>query len=334
MRKQTSLASKGVNLGGWLVIEKWITPSLFSGTQARNEFELAKTKKGRDRISNHHASFITEPDLDWLKKQGVEILRVPIGYWIFGDDERYVSAIKQLDWLVTTSLTYGLKLLLDLHAAPSAQNSAAHSGSGNTNRTIYSTKWLNDMSAQDETIKVLERIALRYRDSPSVWGIELLNEPTIDRFGLKLARFHRTAYKRLIKVARPGTYIVFSDGYAPLLTTNTFWLRAKKNFPVIMDCHVYQVFGKKNKESSFNHNVKRTTVTKYFIQLLRLQQPIVVGEWSAMLPRKVTQAETKEFARRQLQAFAPAQAQFYWNYKTEAGGRWNYRDMVDKGLLQ
>ena len=25
---------RGVNLGGWLVLEKWITPSLFEGLQA------------------------------------------------------------------------------------------------------------------------------------------------------------------------------------------------------------------------------------------------------------------------------------------------------------
>ena len=33
---------KGVNLGGWLVLEKWITPSLFDGTNAVDEFHLHK----------------------------------------------------------------------------------------------------------------------------------------------------------------------------------------------------------------------------------------------------------------------------------------------------
>ena len=324
----------GVNLGGWLVIEKWMTPSLFEGTKARNEFELSQTKQGRERIKRHHKTFITEDDLKWLSAHGIEILRVPIGYWIFGDDERYVGATKRLDWLVSTSLSYGLKLLLDLHAAPGAQNRAAHSGSGNTNKTEYSTRWLNDVRAQEKTIQALEKVARRYYDSPNIWGIELLNEPTVDTFGLKLARFHRKAYKRLVKVARPGTRIVFSDGYAPLLTTNTFWLRTNKEFPVYMDCHVYQVFGKANAKKTFNQHIKRTTVTKYFLQILRLQQPVLVGEWSAMLSSKVLPAQTKEYAKRQLQAFSGTEAQFYWSYKTENDGRWNYRNMVEKGLLQ
>ena len=28
---------RGVNLGGWLVLEKWMTPSLFAGLQAEDE---------------------------------------------------------------------------------------------------------------------------------------------------------------------------------------------------------------------------------------------------------------------------------------------------------
>ncbi len=132
----------GVNLGGWLVLEKWMTPALFKDSDARNEFELCKTQQGRERIRDHHASFITEKDLIWLEEQGIEILRVPVGYWIFGDDKRYEHAIDRLDWLVSTSLSYGFKLLLDLHGAPGAQNRAAHSGSGNTVSDNHSTKWL------------------------------------------------------------------------------------------------------------------------------------------------------------------------------------------------
>src|SRR5690242_20032492 len=113
---------RGVNLGGWLVVEKWITPSLFKGTSATNEFDLSKTVQGRERIKRHHRSFITKKDLVWLKQQGIEILRVPIGYWTLGGDDRYVEAVDRLDWLVDTSLSLGLKLLLDLHAAPASQN--------------------------------------------------------------------------------------------------------------------------------------------------------------------------------------------------------------------
>ena len=31
---------KGVNLGGWLVLEKWMAPHLFDGTNADDEYYL------------------------------------------------------------------------------------------------------------------------------------------------------------------------------------------------------------------------------------------------------------------------------------------------------
>lgn len=153
-------------------------------------------------------------------------------------------------------------------------------------------------------------LAQRYHDYPNLWGIELLNEPTVDRFGLRLVRFYRRAYRAVTAVARPGTRIVFSDGYAPLLTTNTFWLMTKREFPAVMDVHCYQVFGAHNKSRTFKQHLRRLIWTKRFLRLVRLQQPTIVGEWSAMLPIKTTSVETSLYITAQHQAFEPAEAQF------------------------
>lgn len=325
---------QGVNLGGWFVLERWMTPSLFTGLEARNEFELSRTEEGRRRIERHHRHFITKRDLLWLKRRGVRIVRVPVGHWTLGGDSRYVAAAKRLDWLMETSLSLDLKVLLDLHAAPGAQNRAEHSGSGNTMSGIHSTKWLNDTSAQAETIERLVELTERYRDYPNLWGIELLNEPAPDLFGLKLARFYRKAYRAVTKVARPGTRIVFSDGYAPLRLTNCLWLITKSDYPAVMDVHIYQVFGARNKARTFQAHLAKLWWTQRFLRFLRLQQPVIVGEWSAMLPIRTSPEETREYVVAQLHAFEGAEAQFFWNYKTESEGRWNYRDQSTKELIQ
>ncbi len=181
---------------------------------------------------------------------------------------------------------------------------------------------------------MLCRLAKRYYDSPNVWGIELINEPAIDLLGLKLARFYRKAYKCLIKVARPGTRIVFSDAYAPIRTTNCFWLVKKRNYPVVMDCHIYQVFGSNSKKRTFNRVIKRTKLTRYLLEFLRLQQPLIIGEWSGMLPFRPTATQTTEYITAQKQAFSSSEAHFYWSYKTQDEGRWNYRDQLTKGLIK
>ena len=46
----------GVNLSGWLVLEPWVTPSLFAGTGAFTELELAgsiEPGRYRDMIERH-----------------------------------------------------------------------------------------------------------------------------------------------------------------------------------------------------------------------------------------------------------------------------------------
>lgn len=322
----THRALKGINLGGWLVVEKWMTPSLFKSISASNEYDLAHYEEGRKRLRAHHAAFITESDLVWLKEHGIELLRIPVGHWIFGDRPPYVGSIERLDWLVKTAARHDMKVLIDLHGAPGAQNTYAHSGSGNRSRD---RKWLNDRSAQAKTIDVLVHIAKRYRDAPNVWGIQLLNEPDPGLTGLKLARFYRRAYRVLTKEARPGTHIIFSDGYAPLLLMNALGLAGKKEFPVIMDCHFYQCFGTANKRRSFKGHMMKLHRTRWLIWLLQRFQPIIVGEWSASLPYAVGKENTKRYWQAQKEAYGASLALFYWSYKTEPTGRWNFRNMIE-----
>ena len=316
------MTCRGVNLGGWLVAEKWMTPSLFSGTTARNEYQLAASEDGRRRLQAHHAHFITESDIAWLADQRVELLRIPVGHWIFGDVPPYVGAIDRLDWIVATAKRHGMKILIDLHGAPDAQNTRDHSGSGNQ---PHDTAWLKNRSAQDRTIKILCRLARRYRQERHIWGIELLNEPTPGPTGVRLAWFYRRAYRELAKVARPGTYIVFSDGFRPWLLAGTFLGMTKRDFPVVMDCHLYQCFGRRNKARSFESHLRLARSKYWYLRLLSWVQPVMVGEWSGMLPTPVGESRTRQYIDVQQAAFRPALAHCYWSYTTEGGGRWSFR---------
>lgn len=317
---------KGVNLGGWLVLERWITPSVFRGTSAHNEYQLGQTPDGAERLQRHHREFIKEHDIAWLAKNGVELLRVPVGYWIFGDASPYIGAIDRLDWLVQVTKKYNIQLLICLHGAPGAQNSGEHSGSGNQR---HDTTWLDNKTAQKQTIEVLCKIASRYRNDTNIWGIELLNEPTIDPLGLRLARFHRRAYRQVIRHARPGTRIVFSDAFRPWLTTNTFWLMQHRDFPVVLDRHLYYCFGAGAKRRAFNMQLKTVTRHTRTLSILAKMQPVMIGEWSAMLPYKVDAGHTQEFISHQKRSYGRALATCYWTYKAEDPGRWNYRWMVE-----
>lgn len=322
------LATNGINLGGWLVIERWMTPSLFKGTQATNERELIVSGHTK-RVVEHFESFITGHDLDWIKSRGIEVVRIPVGYWVFGDVPPYVGAIDCLDWLFDEATKRDLKVLLDLHAAPGGQNDEEHGGA----HAKQKSSWLAYKTSQGKTIQILERLAQRYGNHESLWGIQLLNEPLAGRFGLRLARFYRRAFTAVRPHLKDGVYTVFSDGYAPLLLTNALGLMGSKRHPVVMDCHLYYCFSPKDKRRTFEDHLAQVARSKRLIGFLSCFQPIIVGEWSAMLPNKTSDSDTKRFTNAQLKAYRPALATFYWNYKTEPDGRWNYRDMVGKSLI-
>lgn len=56
---------KGINLGGWLVLEKWMSPKLFEDVAAEDEYYLAhdlSESEYKARIKVHRSEFITETD--------------------------------------------------------------------------------------------------------------------------------------------------------------------------------------------------------------------------------------------------------------------------------
>ena len=72
----------GVNLGGWFVLEPWITPSLFNDGQSKDEYTLSKALGGKAQstLSDHWNSWITQADFDSISKAGLNHVRVPVGY--------------------------------------------------------------------------------------------------------------------------------------------------------------------------------------------------------------------------------------------------------------
>ena len=60
---------RGVNLGGWLVLEKWMTPDTYDGTDAEDEYNLclALGDKAKSRLDGHRETFITASDFQWIK---------------------------------------------------------------------------------------------------------------------------------------------------------------------------------------------------------------------------------------------------------------------------
>ena len=89
---------KGVNLGNWLVLEKWMNPALFEGTTAEDEYYLPtqlSPEVYEARIKIHRSEYITERDFVTIKRMGMDSVRIPVPYFIFGDRKPFIGCIEE-----------------------------------------------------------------------------------------------------------------------------------------------------------------------------------------------------------------------------------------------
>lgn len=325
-RVADKIAKRGINLGGWLVVERWMTPSLFaSNMTAENEYELSANPIGQERIRKHRKTFIQEDDIKWLASIGIEIIRLPVGYWALADQPPYISAKEQIDWLMDCANKYGLKVLIDLHAAPGAQNENDHGGSGKPGET----RWYQYKNKK-LTKKILKEIAREYKNHPALWGIELLNEPLAKNRWQKIQLWwwsYRTTAS-LHRILEGKARIVVSDAYDP-----DWW--AGKIPKATLDIHHYQCFIDEDIESTdYSYHAKK--ILRYAKKFLdyAAKQPTIIGEWSAALPIKTAnQDNSRDFCNKQLSVKTNTDAWFFWSYKTENNDSWNFKHLYNQGYF-
>ena len=86
---------KGVNLGNWLVLEKWMSPGLFEGTTAEDEYYLP-TQLSKEvyeaRIKMHRSEYITERDFTRIKSMDL-IRSVSRFHILFSETESLLSDV-------------------------------------------------------------------------------------------------------------------------------------------------------------------------------------------------------------------------------------------------
>ncbi len=328
---------RGVNLGGWLVLEPWMTPSLFAGTGAPDEYIYCRDadKARLDALRTHRQQFITKKDFLWLKSHGIEAVRIPVGYWVFGDIDPYIGTVQYLDEAFEWAEETGLKIALSLHGAPGSQNGEMHSGRAGR------VGWHTDRRYRDVTLAVIGKLAERYKNSPQLYGIGLLNEPGKQVPKRALKRFYRSAYWLIRETCGDQVRVIFSDRFQPKRWNYVLHPLLYRN--TVIDTHQYQIFTAAGKSMPAADHLRYTVSdVPLILNRMRRHHPVIVGEWSAALdPKSLTGLDDGRRQRAQ-QAYCQAQVQvydrmdgwFYWSYKTEQGGAWSFRDCHRRGWFK
>ncbi|OTB13335.1 glycoside hydrolase family 5 protein [Daldinia sp. EC12] len=286
------LPARGVNLGGWLSLEPFITPSLFdydSRLGIIDEWNLCKhlgPKTAASTLEKHYATFVTEQTFQEIQAAGLDHVRIPFSYWavVTYDDDPYVFRtswrylLRGIEW----ARKYGLRVNLDLHALPGSQNGWNHSGKQGV------INWLNgtdgDLNAQ-RSLDVHDRLAKffaqdRYKNIVTFYG--LANEPRMVSLSADAVVSWTSQAYDLVRKNGIKANVVFGDGFMGL---GNWQGKLQGMEGLVLDVHQYVIFN--NDQIVFSHQKKVQYACDGWTQQTQLSMdtstgfgPTMFAEWS------------------------------------------------------
>ncbi|KAL9116132.1 MAG: hypothetical protein Q9227_000501 [Pyrenula ochraceoflavens] len=288
---------RGVNIGGWLVLEPWITTSIFQQQDQSlgivDEYTLCQKNPDHAEgiLQDHWNNWLQEGDLQRIHDSGFNMIRIPVGYWAFKKypgDPYVMGAQDQLDKAIGWANSTGLKVMIDLHGVPLSQNGYDNSGqrSLNLQTTDTSPQW-GSQDSVSFTLDVLGMVADKYTQpeySNVVSAIELVNEPLMSKLpGGKdtVTNYYRQGYNRVRQDS--DVNVIIHDGFVAASEWNGFLVPSDNNAQrVILDTHVYQVFS--NDQVKMQPQQHREAVCGGASSYAQNRDKwLIVGEWTAAM---------------------------------------------------
>lgn len=355
---------KGVNLGNWLVLEKWMSQELFLGLEAEDEsafYEDLSSEEAKLRLHMHRSYYIQERDFQRIRAIGLNLVRIPVPHFIFGDCEPGIGCIQYLDNAFTWAEKYGLKILIDLHTAPDSQNGFDNGGLSGV------VKWHKKEENIAFELSVLERLAQRYAGRSALYGIELLNEPVSEEI-LRIASqrykprhpeqavgseavplellkdFYIKGYEAVRKYCPMDTKVVIHDQF--YLEQWEEFMPPEQYPGIVIDTHMYLSSEEQKMAdrqlASYEEVIRRSF--KKRLERAKQFHPVIVGEWCIAnksdgikeLPDKEKAEAYRKISRWEMDAWSVCDGWIFWSYKLHTSGRndWDFQRALDAGWLE
>lgn len=307
---------RGVNVGGWLVLEPWITPSLFYSFLGKNQnnkigmdmytfCEILGPFKANNILMNHWSTWITEEHLETLSKNKINLLRVPIGDWMydpygpFSVVENGVKctdgAIEYLDHLFTLSKKYNIQILLDLHGIKGSQNGFDNSGQAMDVKIVNNTfehwlirkaNWIGEFDIESKSYPILDEELIRrnkivllhiikkYYNYDMLYGLCVLNEPWEFTPELFLKQFYQDVFNIFTEYMSSDKKFIIHDSFRSTIWENFELKENVKNITILIDTHQYTAWN--SPYSSYETLIKSASGW----QSPSSKYEYVIGEWS------------------------------------------------------
>lgn len=169
---------KGVNVGGLFIQENWMCPTNMDALERADEVTLRQTlvkrfgyERAETLLKAYRDAWWTESDFDNVKNAGLNLIRLPFGYFDIEDENGDYTRFETLDWFVEECAKREIYLILDLHGAYGSQNAKDHSGD------ISGAMLFEEEENIQKTAELWGTIAGRYKGNPVIAGFDIINEP-------------------------------------------------------------------------------------------------------------------------------------------------------------
>jgi aryl-phospho-beta-D-glucosidase BglC (GH1 family) len=175
-----SIRLRGTCVGGWMNMEDFING--YSGAEHTLRVEMAEVlgpSKAEFFFERFHDHFFNESDIEYMRRLGMTVVRLPLNYRHFEDDMHpFVykeSGFQRLTQVLRWCEKHGLYAILDLHAVQGSQNVHWHSDNANRHGLFWS-----NANFQDRFVALWKEIATRYQNDAVVAGFNVMNEPCVN----------------------------------------------------------------------------------------------------------------------------------------------------------
>ncbi|MEE1284169.1 MAG: cellulase family glycosylhydrolase, partial [Acutalibacteraceae bacterium] len=256
-------------------------------------------------------NWITEYDLDEIKKMGFNCVRVPFWFrnFYYDDNGRKILDengewdLSRLEWVVSECAERELYVVLDMHGAVGYQSDAPHSGKGHSVGLYADTE--QGERYRELTDELWTAIATRFKDEPAVAMYDLLNEPMCDVEATEFERRknNEMIYTRLYDTIRAvdSEHIITMEAIWTAIALPLAWTKGWENV-------VYQVHFYNNSNFIFN-------LFAWFTKFIYSDVPMMMGEF---YPHQKT---TWDNCFKTLDK--ANYSWFLWTYKATGHGMWS-----------
>ncbi|KAL7262665.1 hypothetical protein ACSBR1_000930 [Camellia fascicularis] len=286
-------------------------------------------------MTEHWNTFIVEDDFNFISSNGINAVRIPVGWWIASDPtpQPYVEgSLQALDNAFIWAQKYGINIIIDLHAAPGSQNGNEHSSSRDG-----SQEWgLTNQNIQ-ETVNVIDFLTSRYAKYPRLYAVELINEPLSPGATLEsLNKYYRAGYNAVRKYSSTA-YVIMSNRIATSDPKEFFSLASGLDGSVI-DIHYYNLYSNNFDKMSVQQNINFIYNDRLpeLNQLTTSNGPLTfIGEWVAEWNVEgATKEDYQKFANAQLDVYG--KASFGWAYWTlkNVNNHWSLEWMINNHYIK